>query len=127
MGQTAITKSIRLAPDEAKELGQLSEKTALSEASLMKKWIVEGIRAEKLEQALLAYMRRQVDLRAGAVMAGVSYNRFMREVEERNIVILEEAGFLERLEFLADAFQDHALRQAVHNIRAEETEVQQNN
>lgn len=123
MGQTAITKSIRLAPDEAKELGQLSEKTALSEAALMKKWVIKGIRAEKLEQALLAYMRRQVDLRAGAVMAGVSYNRFMREVEERNIVILEEAGFLDRLAFLADAFQDHELRKAVHSIRTEETDA----
>ncbi|MBX3009890.1 MAG: hypothetical protein KF832_00230 [Caldilineaceae bacterium] len=123
MGQTAITKSIRLAPDEAKELGQLSEKTALSEAALMKKWIIEGIRAEKLEQALLAYMRRQVDLRAGSTLAGVSYHRFMREVEARNIVILEETGFLDRLEFLADAFQDQALRKAIQNIRTEETEV----
>jgi len=121
MGQTAITKSIRLAPDEAKELGQLSEKTALSEAALMKKWIVEGIRAEKLEQALQAYMRRKVDLRAGAAMAGVSYNRFMREIEERNIVILEETGFLERLEFLADAFHDKKLRKAIQEVRAEET------
>ncbi len=122
MGQTAITKSIRLAPNEAKELGQLSEKTALSEAALMKKWVLEGIRAEKLEQAVQAYMRRKVDLRAGAAMAGVSYHRFMREIEERNIVILEETGFFERLEFLADAFNDEQLRKAVQAVRAAETD-----
>ena len=50
-------------------------------------------------------------------MAGVSYNRFMREVEERNIVILEETGFPEQLEFLADAFNDERLRKAVHEVR----------
>lgn len=110
----SITKSIRLSPAESEELAQLSERTALSEAALMKRWIQEGLRAQKLELAIQAYMKRQVSLSSGAAMAGVSYNRFMREVQERNIVILDdEEGFLEGLAFLAEAFDDEVLKRAV--------------
>jgi len=53
-------------------------------------------------------------------MAGVSYNRFLREVQARNIVILEDNGFLERLGFLADTFEDEDLRSTIRKvIRAE--------
>ncbi len=74
---------------------------------------------EKLEQAIQAYIDRKVDLRSGALMAGVSYNRFMSEVVARNTVILEEDGFLERLEFLAEAFDDNGLRNAAAELRSE--------
>lgn len=86
---------------------------------LMKKSVLEGIRAEKLERAIQAYMKGNADLRSGASMADMSYNRFMREVQSRNIVILEEDGFLTRLDFLAEAYDDPALRNAVSHIRAE--------
>ncbi|MEM7538730.1 MAG: hypothetical protein AAF639_41595, partial [Chloroflexota bacterium] len=89
MRKATITKSIRLSDMEANELGILSKQTALSEAALMKKWVLEGIRIEKLERAIQSYMKGTVDLRSGAIMAGVSYNHFMYEVESRNIVRFE--------------------------------------
>jgi len=55
-------------------------------------------------------MQREVDLRGGAAVAGVSYNRFLREVQARNVVILEEDGFLDRLAFLAETMGDDPLR-----------------
>ena len=58
-------------------------------------------------------MRREIDLRTGAALAGVSYNRFLREVQARNVVVLEEDGFLERLTSLARAFGDDSLQAAV--------------
>jgi hypothetical protein len=68
----------------------------------------------KFDLAIQAYMNRKTDLRGGAAMAGVSYNRFMREVLSRNIVILENEGFTERLTYLADAFNDEKLQEAVN-------------
>jgi predicted HTH domain antitoxin len=119
MSQATITKSIRLSPSEATEVANLSKERTLSEAVLMKKWILEGIRAEKMEMAIQAYMQRKTDLRGGATLAGVSYNRFMDEVQKRNIIILEDDHFLDSLEFLANAFDSSDLREAVRKVRKE--------
>lgn len=112
MSQSTITKSIRLTHAENDELTHLSENSMISEAALMKRWISQGIQSEKLEMAILAYSRQQVDLRAGAAIAGVSYNRFMREVEKRHIVILDDPRFLEELFFLSAAFDLPELQRA---------------
>jgi predicted DNA-binding protein len=120
MSTTTVTKSVRLSPEESEELARLSEQTAATEASLMKQWIREGMRAKRIGLAIQAYLERKADLRGAAAMAGVSYNRFLREVQARNIVILEDNGFLERLGFLADTFEDEDLRSTIRKvIRAE--------
>jgi hypothetical protein len=64
-------------------------------------------------------MQRKTDLRGGAAMAGIPYTRFLREVQARNIVILENDRFLDHLVFLAEAFNNKTLRQAIE--RVEET------
>lgn len=66
--------------------------------------------------AIQAYMQRKTDLRGGAAMSGVSYNRFLREVQERHIVVLEDDNFLERLGSLADAFEDELLRSTIKQV-----------
>lgn len=120
MAMTTITKSIRLSPQESAELARLSEHRLLSEAALMKKWIQAGMEAEKLEHAIQAYAQRKIDLREGAALAGVSYNRFMREVEAHNIVILDDDGdFINRMDWLATAFDSPELREAVQKMVAE--------
>lgn len=119
MTQKTITKSVRLSPAESEALAQLSAQTSLPESFLMKKWINEGIQAEKMDMAIEAYMKRRTDLRGGAAMAGVSYNHFMREVQERNIVILDDNNMLESLSFLADAFDDDILKNAIRKVLAE--------
>jgi hypothetical protein len=78
--------------------------------------MVEGIQSLKLERAIRAYMERETDLRGGAAMAGVSYNRFMHEIQKRHIVILEDDRFLDRLTGLADAFDSGPLRQAIERV-----------
>ncbi len=84
----------------------------------MKKWVLEGIRAHKLEAAIHAYMERELDLRGGAAMAEISFNRFLNEVQKRNIVVLEDEHFLDRLSELADAFDSESLRQVVDRLVA---------
>lgn len=110
MTQTTITKSIRLTQDESAELARLSQETAITEAALMRKWVQGGMRAQKLDTAIQAYMQRRVDLRGGAALADVSYNLFLQEVQARNIVVLDDEGFLDRLGYLADVFADQSLQ-----------------
>lgn len=119
MTVSTITKYISLTLEEAKELKGVTERTAASESALMKRWILEGLKTHKLDRAIRAYMEREVDLRGGAAMAGVSYNRFLREVQKRHIVILEDEYFLDRLIELADLFDDGSLRQAAQRVASE--------
>lgn len=109
---TTITKSIRLSPAESSALADLSAKMSLSETALMKKWILEGMQAQKLDLAIQAYSQRKIDLRGGAKLAGVSYNRFIREIQERNIVVLEDTGFAQRLAELGEMLAEPSLTSA---------------
>ncbi len=118
MSTPTITKSIRLTPDEADELARAAQETAATESALMKKWILEGLRAQKLERAIQAYMRREVDLRGGAALAGVSYNRFLRELQARRVVVLEDPSFLDRLYELAEIFENKELQEAIQAVEA---------
>lgn len=117
MSQTTITKSIRLSSNESDEIARLSTKFGMSEAALMKKWVLDGIRTQNLEIALQAYMQRKTDLRGGAALAGISYNEFLQEVQARNIVVFENPQFLDELEFLANAFANETLQKAVQKVR----------
>lgn len=117
MSQKVITKSIRLSPEESREIMFLSEAYASSEAALMKKWVQEGIKSRKLDLAIQAYMKGETDLRGAAVMAELPYNRFYHEIKSRNIVILDDEYFLDELAFLADAFGEQALQNAVEAVQ----------
>lgn len=116
MSTSTVTKSIRLTREEAEKLTEVARQATLSESALMKKWILEGIQSQKLERAIRAYMERETDLRGGAAMAGVSYNRFLHEIQKRHIIILEDDHFLDRLAGLADAFDSEPLRQAIELV-----------
>ncbi|MDQ1239802.1 MAG: hypothetical protein QG577_1988 [Thermodesulfobacteriota bacterium] len=113
MNAATVTKSIRISHEESQELTRLSAEMAASETALLRQWIREGLRTQKIELAIRRYMQREVDLRGGAALAGVPYNRFLREVQSRNVVVVEEDGFLDRMAFLAGAFGDDPLRIAV--------------
>ena len=115
MSQT-ITKSIRLSTAESAEIAQLSAQTAVSEAALLKQWVLIGVQSHKLDLAVQAYMNDGVDIRGGAQMAGVSYNRFVHELENRRVVILEDERFLDNLSSLAELFGDEGLKEAAQKV-----------
>ena len=118
MNVMMITKSVRLTPAEAQELARAAQQTAATESALMKKLILEGLQAQKLDRAIQAYMRREVDLRGGAALAGVSYNRFLHQVQARHIVILEDQTFLERLYDLAETVENRELQETIREVEA---------
>lgn len=73
----------------------------------------------KLDLAVQAYMNEQVDIRGGALMADISYNQFLRELENRRVLILGDDGLLERLAGLATIFADAGLLAAVEAVAQE--------
>lgn len=100
-----VTKSIRLAPEEGRALKQISEAERLSEAALMKKFVLDGIAHYRLEQAIAAYRRGEIDLSAAARHADTSVYHLLEELKARDIT--PEAAtekFLDGLRNLAELF-----------------------
>jgi hypothetical protein len=121
---STITKSIRLSREESNEIASLSSKYAISEAALMKKWVLDGVRAQKLELAIQAYTQRKTDLRGGAAIADIPYQEFLHEIQTRHVIVLENDQFLDELQFLANAFNNEDLREAIQQVRAEAREFE---
>jgi len=89
-----ITKSIRLTEDEARELAGLVEEHAASESALMRQWILRSMREFRIERAVSAYQRDEVDLREGAAMAGIPIGLFVDELSKRHVTILRDPAML---------------------------------
>jgi len=99
------TKSIRLTPDESKGLKRISKAEGLSEAALMKQFVLEGMARYRLEQAIAAYARGEADLSAAAHHAGISVYQMMTELQQRDITPhTATEKFLDGLETLAETF-----------------------
>lgn len=106
------TKSIRLDEDEAKLLETLAKVEHISEASLMKRFIAEGLKNYRLKKAIEMYVNKEADLTAAARIAGVSVRRLMTELEKREIPIYTSPEmFRAGLKALAEAFGERTLRQ----------------
>lgn len=104
-----VTKSIRLTEEEAGTLAQLVEDHAASESSLMRQWVLRGMRQFRIDQAAAAYQRDEVDLRGGAAMADVPIGVFVDELAARRITVLDDPDlFGQEIASLRAAFtSDH--------------------
>jgi hypothetical protein len=65
----------------------------------------EGMAAQRLEQAIVAYQRREADLSAAAQFAGISVYHMMTELQKRDIAPPAEAeNFMDGLKTLLETF-----------------------
>ncbi len=120
--RTVITKSVRLAPEESERLKRISQTEGISEAALMRRFILEGVKRYRLEEAIRAYARGEVDLSAAARHAGVSVYQMMTELHRRDVTPpAAREKFLEGLETLAETFGgSEALLRTIAQMRQEE-------
>ncbi len=114
-----VTKSIRFAPEESKVLKRISEAQHLSEAALMKKFVLEGVTRYRLEEAIRAYSQGEVDLSAAADYAGISVYQMLNELQQRDVTpSAATEKFLDGLETLAETFGgSKALLQTIAEMR----------
>lgn len=104
------TKSIRLTEEESQLIETLSKAEKISEASLMKRLMAEGIASYRLRKAIEIYLDKEADLSAAAEIAGISVRKMMAELEKREIPIYSAPEmFDEGLRTLATAFKDKQL------------------
>lgn len=106
-----ITKSIRLTPEEARELNYLVEDTAYAEAALMRQWVLTGMRQFRIEQAIHAYQQEALDLKGAAEQAQLPMAVLLDEMAARKVALLEDADvFGPGLEALRETFGDEPPR-----------------
>ncbi len=120
-GTKSVTKSIRLDEDNSEKLKQISQDEGVSEAALLKRFVLKGIAEQRLEKAIIAYKRGEADLSAAAKYAEISVYHMMNELAKRDITIPAEAEkFMDGLKTLMDTFGGStALERTISTLEAE--------
>lgn len=110
------SKSVRLTEAEAALLRQISEAELISEAALMRKFVLEGLRRYRLDHAIKQYQEGELDLSSAAQVAGIAILELMGELHRRGVDIYgPEHRLKEGLGELVEAFgASETLRQCVH-------------
>ena len=114
----AVTKTIRLSPEEERALEQMSREEHLSETVLLKKLVSESLARRRLDWACAAYARGEIDIRGAARYAGLSIYEMLDELRRRDIEIVSLEQFLDGLTDLADLFDLPDLREVAGELRA---------
>ena len=79
-----VPKSVRLTTEEAALLRQISETKLVSEAALLRKFVLEGLRrSSRLDQAITRYQEGELDLSSAAQAAGLAIRACMGELHRR--------------------------------------------
>lgn len=86
-GHKILPKSVRLTEEEATLLRQISEAELTSEAALMRKFVLEGIRRYRLDQAIKRYQEGELDLSSATQVAGLAIRELMGELHRRGVDI----------------------------------------
>lgn len=115
---TLTTKSIRLNVHEKDMLKQISHAENVSEAAILKRFVIRGMSRFQLEQAITAYERGEADLSAAARYARVSVYYMMTELQKRKITPPAAAEkFMAGLQTLVDTFGgSDALQQTIAGV-----------
>lgn len=117
----SVKKSINFSKEQGEQLREITRQENISESSLLKKWIIEGIRRYKIDRAVQAYCDDLVDIRSGAKLAEIPYLQFVRELEKRRIAVLTDTTYLnEELIELAKMFDDKELERILIKSDTEE-------
>jgi predicted HTH domain antitoxin len=114
----AVTKTIRLSPEEARALEQIGREEHLSETVLLKKLVSESLSRRRLNWVCEAYARGEIDMRGAARYAGLSVYEMLDELKRRDIEIVSPEQFLDGLADLADLFDLPELREVASELQA---------
>ena len=117
------TKSVRLEPEETQALAELAGKLGCSEAALLRRWALEGIRETRIDLAILDFTKGRVSVAQAAAAAGLEQPVFETELVRRGVLgpgaPEESAGeWLRNLGRVAAKFGSPALRDAVTEVLA---------
>lgn len=120
---TTTTKSVRLEPEETQALAELAEKLGCSEAALLRRWALEGIRETRIDLAILEFTKGRASVDQAAQTAGLERYLFEAELIRRGVfgpgAVEESSGdWLRNLGHVAAKLGSPRLREAVTEVLA---------
>lgn len=82
-----VQLNIRIPKELAEEIEYVSQQEALRKSDVARKWLIEGLRRWKLDQAVSQYQRGEISLERAAEEAGLSLYAMMDELRRRGIAL----------------------------------------
>ena len=79
--------NLRIPSDLEQEIEMIAEQEALRKTDVVRKYLIEGVRSWKLEQAVTRYQQGQISLERAASRAGLSLYAMMDELRRRGIAL----------------------------------------
>ena len=113
----AKAKSLRFSEAEEAEIRSYIELTGEQEAVVMERVAMRGLREERFERAVMAYVGGASSAEA-AVMAGLNRHTFLIKALDRGVVVLDDQpeDLLRDLSQAATLFGDDRLASAVARV-----------
>jgi hypothetical protein len=113
----AIARTVRYTENEVHEIREYAELTGEQEAVLLARASIRGLREERFERGLLAYLGGISSLEAAGI-AGVDRHTFLVRAAERGAVVgdTEPATLLQDLSRVAEVLGDERLAAAVDRV-----------
>lgn len=116
-----VTKSVRFTAEETALIEAVSQREHLSEGTLMRKLVLDGVAQLRLNQAINDYAAGELNLGDGARQAGVSLRRFMAELERQGVELVDDQHLAASLETLVDRCGGSpALQETIAALRGRE-------
>lgn len=114
-----VTKFVRFTAEETALLEEVSRREHLSEGTLMRKLVLDGLARVRLDQAMNDCESGDVSLSDAVRQAGVSLHRLMAELDRRGVELVDEEHLASSVETLADLFGGSAaLSEAIAQLRS---------
>ena len=82
-----VQLNIRISHELAQEIESVSEQEALRKSDIARKWLIEGLRKWKLEQAITSYQNGEISLARAAEEAGITLYAMMDILQRRGIAL----------------------------------------
>jgi hypothetical protein len=113
----AIARTVRYTEKEVREIREYAELTGEQEAVVLARASIRGLREERFERGLLAYLGGLGSSEASAI-AGVDRHTFLVRAAERGAVVgdTEPATLLQDLTRVAEVLGDERLAAAVARV-----------
>jgi hypothetical protein len=113
----ATARTVRYTEDEVREIREYAQLTGEQEAVVLARASIRGLREERFERGLLAYLGGSSSSEAAAI-AGLDRHAFLVRATDRGAIIgdSEPATLLQDLSRAADMLGDERLAAAVASV-----------
>jgi predicted HTH domain antitoxin len=108
------TLRIDLSEKEMEWIKNIANEEHIPENVLVKKLVLDGLDKYRIDEAILMYKNKKLNLNASAQFAGISVREFMIELESRDIALnLTQEMVNQSLNTLAQSFNNDELKRVM--------------